>query len=107
MIIVGQPQYLADGDYVDLGNADIPNGVTFVNPDVANVVCVNAEIDNGDSFLPLAVIPAANTPGYGTLVPPGGSVTIELNTRGVADAYAGNLIVSTDGGAAFFTPVKV
>jgi hypothetical protein len=34
-------------------------------------------------------------------------VTIELNTRGVADAYAGNLIVSTDGGAAFFTPVKV
>lgn len=107
MIIVGQSQYLDDGEYVDLGNADIPNGITFVNPDVANVVAVNAEIDNGDSFLPLAQLPEANTPGYGTIVPPGGTVTIELNTRGVADAYAGNLIVSTDGGAAYFTPVKV
>ncbi len=107
MIIQGPSHFLPDGDYVEL-TADFPNGITFVNPDVANVVAVNAEFDNNDSFLPLAAMPADDSPGVGTIVPPGGSVTVEINTRGVAIAGAlGNLVVSCDGGTVYFTPVKV
>jgi len=107
MIIQGPSQYLLDEGYADLGADDIPNAIAFVNPDVGNVVAVNAELDNGDSFLPTAIIPLSDTPGRGTIVAPGGTVTIEINTRGVATGTTGNLIVSCDGGAVYFTPVVI
>lgn len=110
MIISGQPGLLLDEDYADLGAVDIPNAVQFVNPfgESAAVVAVNAEIDNNDSFLPLAELPSSNTsPGYGVVLAPGESVIIELNTRGVAQDNPGNLIVSVDGGSVYYNLIKV
>lgn len=108
MIIFGEPGLLLDEDFADLGKLNLPGAVQFVNPGTGNVIAVNAEIDNDDSFLPLALLPASNTsPGYGVIVPPGGTVTIDLNTRGQGLANPGNLIVSVDGGSAYYNLIKV
>jgi hypothetical protein len=104
--IVGESQLLADGEYADFGAVNLPNGVRFVNTDSV-AVAVNAEVDNNDSFLPLATLPAANVAGVGTVLAPGSTVTIIINTASAGQADGGNLIASVDGGNVYITPVKV
>ena len=62
------------------------NALYVFNPDTANVVAVTASSDQYESA---AVIPVDGTPGLGTVIGPGQSVTLRVNQPAQGNLYIG------------------
>lgn len=100
--------YALLNSYEDLGAVAFPGAFYVVNTDSANAVAFLAEVDNNDSFLPLASLGNVGNVGQGVVIAAGSSAVVLVNNASGGLANGGNLIISTDGDATVFaTPVKV